>query len=222
MAIHERVWERDEPTSRRPSYFARAAPAWRPLATYWLLGAMAVVYVLQLLVHSRSVQWHTYLFVIAPDFLGRPWTLVTSTLSHGSPSHLLLNGLFLFFLGPSLERIWGWRRLVLWFFVGGALSGVLQVLITQGGALGASGALMMVLGVLVVLMPNEKILVWGIVPVPFWVVGVVYAALDLLGAFSGRSGIGHFAHLSGLALGLALGWRTRRDLERRGMVRLRG
>ncbi len=204
--MHERAWEQ----------------TWHPKATYGLLAAIGGIFVLQLVTLGISPLLHREIFTIQTDFWLRPWSLVTSTLSHGGFYHLLFNGLFLFFFGPTLERIIGMKRFLVWFFVSGAVSGAAQVTITGilyggGAALGASGALMMMFGTLMVLMPNEKILIWGIVPVPFWIAGIGYAALDVLGAFDPGNGIGNFAHLSGMAIGLALGYKTKKDMARRGM-----
>lgn len=215
--------------SRRPAYAASMEGAWRPQATYGLLAAMGAVYVLELAVLSRSEPLFEAVFVIGTDWPVRPWSLVTSTLSHGSVQHLLMNGLFLYFLGPAVERIVGGGRrgavrFVLLFLAGGATSGVAQVHLEaavsggDAGALGASGALMMILGILVVLAPRQKVwLLFPPVPLPLWGIGLGYALLDVLGAFNPADGVGNFAHLSGVALGLGYGWWLKGDLRRRGL-----
>jgi uncharacterized protein len=212
VPTYERVWEQQ-------------ARPWQPRVTYTLLGLFVVIYILEWITLRYDPRMFGYIFLIAPDFLLRPWSLITSTVSHAPNTatgdvylmHLLFNGLFLYFFGPILERIWGAKKFAIWFFVAGALSGALQVLITGGAALGASGALMLIFGVLAVIMPTQKIHIWGILPVPLWGAAVGYAALDVFGVFHGFSNIGHFAHLSGMALGLYLGWRTREELSRRGI-----
>lgn len=210
--------------SRRPAYHEAQARQWQPLATYWLLGIIVAVFVAQMLVlNAYGLPVHQYLFVIDMHWMFRPWTLVTSTLSHGDIYHILFNGIVLFFFGPSLERLLGIRRFLVLFFVSGAIAGILQVLLQwyffgqDVGGLGASGALMMVFGALMVVMPNEKVLIWGIVPVPFWLAGIGFALLDIFGAFDPGSGVGNFAHLSGMALGLYVGWRIRESLRRQGL-----
>ncbi|MES2153545.1 MAG: rhomboid family intramembrane serine protease [bacterium] len=235
--------------SRRP--WLEPAKAWRPVATYTLLGTMAGVYVLQLLTVDaagsntwglgRAFLWHglphhvpDFLFIINTDWMWRPWTLATSTLSHdfADANHLLFNGLFLFFFGPAVEHILGRLRYVVLFFVAGAASGVVQVhavafdashdpllFIPNGGALGASGALMALFGVLMVVTPMQKVSLFFVLPVPLWAAGIGYAALDLLGVVSPPAGgnIGHFAHLSGMAIGLGYGAWVKADWKRRGL-----
>lgn len=207
---------------------------------------MAGVYVLQQVVQQAALHgplgqaflwhgnvqfWPPFLFVINTDWMWRPWTLVTSTMSHsfGDIQHLVFNGLFLYFFGPAVERIVGARRFLLLFFAAGAVAGVAQVHTGAwmetghplaygpfGGALGASGALMALFGVLMVLTPNQKVGLMMILPVPLWVAGILYAALDVLGVFA-PSQVGHFAHLSGMALGLGYGWVLRERMRKRGL-----
>jgi membrane associated rhomboid family serine protease len=245
---HSRVWERSQSRGgwgiRRPRGDGDEQP-WRPLVTYWLLGIIVGVFVLQMLVRSYDrthlagivwpsrlgdVQWdvwHPFLFAVGPDWIWRPWTLVTSTFSHGNFNHLFFNGLFLFFFGPSAERLLGARRYVALFLAGGALSGVVQAHVASwmdtGGqtiwhpfalALGASGALMVIFGVLIILTPRAQMF-FMFLPVPMWVGGLLYAAMDALGIFTPDQ-VGHFAHLSGLALGLVYGLYYKRELARRG------
>jgi membrane associated rhomboid family serine protease len=183
---------------------------WKPKGTWGLLIAILAVFIVQF-VSLGIPGLHNYLFTIAPDWYLRPWSLITSTLAHGDLRHIFFNGLILFFFGPIAERIVGTKRFIWMFMIAGAVSGIAQVTLEPGAALGASGALMMTFGMLVILMPREKILIYGIIPVPFWVAGLGYAALDILGAFNTADGIGNFAHLSGMALGLWLGW----DLKQR-------
>lgn len=196
---------------------------WRPIATYAFLGAMGGTYILQLIFANTAGGLHRTLFVIDDDFYLRPWTLLTSTFAHGSPAHLFLNGLVLFFFGPNLERVWTRRAYVAWFLAAGAVAGVAQVLISEAlhpgspGALGASGAIMMVMGALTVLTPKAQILLWFVLPIPFWVFTIGYAFLELVGVFNPYSNVGHVAHLGGLALGLYLGWRTRERMRHQGV-----
>lgn len=186
---------------------------WKPQATYALLIAMAAMWLLQNVVARMWGELpYIWIFLIGTDWYARPWTLVTSTMAHSLAglSHLFFNGLMLYFFGPPLERIMGAKRFLIWFFVAGALAGVFQVALSGGLALGASGAIMFVFGALVMIMPRHTVLVWGLIPAPFWALGLFYAVLDLLGAIGPANGIGNFAHLSGMAIGLALGYRIKR------------
>jgi uncharacterized protein len=212
--------------SRRPEYHAAAQQDWQPIATYTLLGIIGAVYVAQWATLAvLGLDWHRYLFVVDLHWYEKPWTLITATLAH-SPAllfHIIFNGIVLFFFGPILERLIGRQRFVILFFLAGAVASLAQVyfnwLIFQAnpGGLGASGALFMILGALVIVMPNEKILIWGIIPVPFWAAAIGFAVIDILGALNPASGVGNVAHLSGMVIGLWVGWQLRQKMKQQGL-----
>lgn len=217
--------------SRRPEYYEAKGADWQPYATYTLLGVIVLFYIAQLLTISQSEETHHRIFVINFDWHTEPWTLITATLSHDPTGffHILINGLVLFFFGPTLERLIGWKRFVILFFVAGAVASVAQVYLThliwgftEHGGLGASGAILMIFGALMIVMPNEKVLIWGIIPVPFWLAGIGFALLDLFGALNPLSGVGNFAHLTGMALGIWVGWDIREKMKRQGLRLVRG
>lgn len=205
----------------------------QPLATYWLLGAIVAVYVAEIAVATRfGLPTFIDVFAIHVDWMYRPWSLVTSTFSHalGTLNHLFVNGLFLYFFGPSVENIAGRRRYVAFFLIVGALTGIAQVSIESLGsvyypayfearpALGASGALMGLFGILLVLTPKSKMIIFPLpVPIPFYIAGFVYVLMDVLRSFNPESTVGSFAHLSGIAFGAAYGFKIKRDLARRGL-----
>ncbi len=218
--------------SRRPSYQAGQQQDWQPIATYTILGIIGAVYIAQWIVIAalRDVDLFRTLFVIDLDWPFKPWTLVTATLSHSVDSvfHIIVNGLVLFFFGPILERLVGRKRYVILFFVAGALASLAQVYLSHylfgsdRGGLGASGAILMIFGALMIVMPTEKVLIWGIIPVPFWAAGIGFAALDIIGALDPGSGTGNFAHLAGMALGLWVGWDIRQKMKKQGLRLTRG
>lgn len=223
---------RREPTGYEAVYERRHAQPPKPVATYALLGVMAGMFVLELIAQAVDPDFFAFVFTIADGWWLRPWQLITSTLSHLDLNHLFFNGLFFYFFGPSIESIVGRRRFFLLFFVTGAISGVAQVHLpailtamtdynfggSDGRALGASGALMGVFGMSLLLMPNSKMVIFPIfVPIPLWLGGLFYIFMDLLGAFNPYDRVGNFAHLAGLVLGLAYGWRVKEALRRRGL-----
>lgn len=189
------------------------------MGTHGLLGTMLGVGALQILVISLyGIAMHDRIFPINSTWWLSPWTTVMSIFSHGGFWHIFLNGFVLYFFGPHLERLLVTKKFVLLFIAAGIVSGILQVALQPGLALGASGAINMVFGALVVIMPRAKVLLYGIIPLQFWVAGILFVALDVLGVIGyGPGGIGNFAHLSGFALGLWLGARIKRDMADRGI-----
>jgi len=72
-------------------------------------------------------------------------------------------------------------------------------------ALGASGAIMGVLGVTIMLFPDLKVLFLFFIPMSLRTAGILFAIVDVFGLFY-NTGIANMAHLVGLAVGLLYGW----------------
>ena len=170
---------------------------------YFIIGITVVVFALQLLFPGI-----TDLFVLSSStLLSRPWGVVTSIFLHASITHIFFNMLALFFFGPILERRIGSGRFLGLYLGTGILAGVAQVLVFPGiPVLGASGAIFGVLGALTVLMPDLQVILF-IVPMKMVYVTILFAILDLYPVLTGTSdGVAHIAHLTGLAIGLAVGF----------------
>lgn len=142
-----------------------------------------------------------------------PWTLVTSMFLHGSFNHLLFNMYALLMFGPLIEQRVGSKRFLQMYFASGILAGLGYVIFQEvllgvsSSALGASGAIMGVLGMTIMLLPNMRVLFFFIIPMSMRTAGILFALVDLLGVFGvGASGIANIAHLVGLAVGLAFAW----------------
>jgi membrane associated rhomboid family serine protease len=185
--------------------------------SYLFLGIMFVVFVLEFLVLFTLGQGvFRDIFVLSSDHPEYVWTWVTSVFSHspGTFFHIIGNGIVLYFFGPVVERRIGSKRFAALFLGTGMLAGLAQIGFgfvigdPVTGVLGASGAIMAILGVLTVLNPGLKVYLYFILPVPIWLLTVGYAGLSVVGALGSTnvlSNVAHVAHLSGLVLGLAYG-----------------
>lgn len=164
----------------------------------------------------------------------RPYQLVTHMFMHGGIFHLLFNMLALWMFGTTVERVWGPKRFLIFYFIcglGAALAqmgsyafdfweidhaeiGVdlfnqYQTILRQNATVGASGAIMGVLAAFGYLFPNTELIIFPI-PIPVkakWaIMGII--ALDVFGGISRVPGdnIAHFAHVGGALIGLFLVW----------------
>lgn len=168
----------------------------------------ALVYVAQLILDKTiglTEKIALYSFD-SPDF--RPYQLVTHMFAHSPATifHILFNMYALWMFGSVLERVWGPKRFLIFYLSCGLAAGVAQMLLVKNGiAVGASGAIMGLLAAFAYLFPNTQ---FYILPIPFPIKAkflvAIYAALDLFGGFSGGDNIAHFAHLGGLAMGFIL------------------
>lgn len=192
-------------------------------ASLIILFIMVIFYFGQLIVHGvlgsgyyELGNHNTLLYYLGPSratVFFRPWTLITSIFAHGSFSHLFLNGIVLFFLGPVLEMRIGRKKFVYLFLGAGITAGMAQLFAISPEVviLGASGAIFGVLGTLTVLSPRLPILLFFFIPMELWMVTLGYGLLEAILAFSGDFGsIGHMAHLTGLVVGLAYGYKIRK------------
>ncbi|MBI2652993.1 rhomboid family intramembrane serine protease [Candidatus Woesearchaeota archaeon] len=154
--------------------------------------------------------------LISSDIFSRPWILLTSMFLHGGVNHILFNMYALFIFGPMLEQRIGAKRFLLVYILSGVIAAFFSSFFYKF-ALGASGAIMGMIGALIILMPDLGLLLFFVIPMPLWVAGIIYALMDLFGIFF-PSGVGNIAHLVGMGIGLIYGLylkKEKRKFDRR-------
>lgn len=146
---------------------------------------------------------------------GHWWTLLTSEFSHVDTWHIMINMFVLWGFGGILERLWGRRLFTGFYLVAAVVASGVHALVSAFligdsaiPAVGASGAISGLLIAYALSFPKQKILLFGIIPVPALVAAGLFVGLDLWGlAAQARGGglpIGHGAHLGGAVCGLVL------------------
>src|SRR3989338_7597220 len=165
-------------------------------AAIMLCGAMALIFVAQNMIDiTGSMQ-------LTKDVLSTPWTLITSIFIHGSMGHLLGNIFALGLFGSILERIHGTKKFLLVFFASGIVSGIASSFFYDA-ALGASGSIFGVLGMLAAIRPKMIVWTYG-VPMPMFVAAGFWLVLDIAGTFY-PTNIANLAHISGLIFCIVVG-----------------
>jgi len=152
----------------------------------------------------------------------RLWTFVTSMFMHAGIGHLFVNMISLMFIGNFVEKLIGKKRFVLLYFGGGIFAGLFFVLIALATgtdlnvyAVGASGAIFALGGLLAVLTPRLPVLVFFIIPMPMWAaMGFLMFGLWAL-SFGLGLPIGNTAHFGGLIVGLGYGFYLKRRYPRK-------
>jgi len=150
-------------------------------------------------------------------WLERPWTLVTNLFIHGSMWHIAANMLTLYFFGRYLSMMIGDARFLTIYFLGGIIGNFFYILLEPSGptAIGASGAIFAVAGVLTLMAPKLRVFVFPIpAPLPLWV--AVIGGFVILSFFPN---VAWQAHLGGLALGLVAGYFLKSRKRNMGMLR---
>jgi membrane associated rhomboid family serine protease len=79
---------------------------------------------------------------------GELYRLLTVTLLHANLIHLGFNMYALFLIGPIVERIWGTRMFALFYVLTATAASTASILFSVGPAVGASGAIFGLVGVL--------------------------------------------------------------------------
>ncbi len=200
-------------------------PRYWPI-TYWLMLILFVVFLVQIATLTAGVPF-TELLVVNPAAVihgQQVWGLFTNMFLHASIGHILINSWVLFMFGLELERIIGGKELLKLFLISGMFASVFYVLTSlfilnsYASALGASGAIFGILGAMIALRPEKKVIMifppipW---PIPLWLLGIFFVAISILWfGLGGGTGIAENAHLGGMIAGFLLGRRYKTMEER--------
>lgn len=150
--------------------------------------------------------------VSSATIASQPWTIVSAMFIHDGIFHILFNMLTLYFFGMYVLALVGEARFFLVYFIGGIVGNALFMLLAPGQiAVGASGAIFALGGVLAVLVPRLKVMIFPIpVPVDLWI-SILISFFVLIVV----TGVAWQAHLGGLLTGLAAGYIFKRQATRR-------
>ncbi|MBW2966244.1 rhomboid family intramembrane serine protease [Candidatus Woesearchaeota archaeon] len=165
-----------------------------------IIGINILFFILQIVL---GISFTEAFMLISSDIFRRPWILLTSMFLHGGLNHLFFNMYGLLLFGPLLEHKIGPKKFLFIYLLSGLIASFFSSFF-YARALGASGAIMGMLGALIILMPNLRLLFLFIIPMPLWVAGIVWILIDSLGIFF-PSGVGNIAHLIGIGCGLLFG-----------------
>jgi membrane associated rhomboid family serine protease len=158
---------------------------------------------------------HYYLGLIPAIYLEKPWTILTAMFVHSDLWHILFNMIALFFFGRTLTMLVGSGRFLMVYFIGGIVGNLLFYLVNSSSfspLVGASGAVYAIAGTLVIMVPNMRVALWGIIPMPLWVFVIVFLLLLSLPPFVAVN-VAWQAHLGGLVVGLVAGYFFRKKLR---------
>lgn len=187
-----------------------------PPITQALLIANVAVFLLQSAVGASLIVWFALWPplpsgpVIAPSF--QIWQLVSYAFLHGSLGHLFFNMLALYMFGSEVERLFG-PRFYLQYYFASVVAAALCHLVVSGWAggppiptVGASGGVYGLLLAYGIYFPNRTVmLLFPPIPMPARVFVTLFAALELWFGVTGTlSGVAHFAHLGGMLGGFLM------------------
>ena len=154
------------------------------------------------------------------EYILRDWNLeqlVGNTFLHANFMHLLGNMLFLWIFGNAICAAVGnmWYPLLYIFL--GIIASSSQLLSSDAPSLGASGAINGIVGMVLVLLPLNRLRCWYLITLPFfwksgkfeiksfWMI-LLWLVFDIIGILSGGGGIAYGAHLGGFIAGTLAGF----------------
>src|SRR5258706_1890574 len=140
------------------------------------------------------------------------WQPATYMFLHAGLLHIVLNMLVLWMLGSELERVWGTRYFLKFYFVTGVGAGLLTVLfsllpfefahhIQQSIIIGASGAIYGLLLAYALYFPDRPIYMYFVFPIPAKIFVAIIGAIELMSSISSVGGTANATHLGGILVG---------------------
>ncbi|WP_266369219.1 rhomboid family intramembrane serine protease [Tellurirhabdus rosea] len=146
-----------------------------------------------------------------PEFVQKPWTLITYYFTHVDVFHILFNMLFLYWFGRLVDEYLGSRRLVALYMLGGLIGGLaymgiynlmpyFQAKVAGSGMIGASAATFAVAVGASTLLPNYTFHLLFFGPVRIKYITFFYIVLSLARSIGPNAG-GELSHLGGALLG---------------------
>ncbi len=143
--------------------------------------------------------------------------LLTSMFLHGGLLHLGGNMLFLWIFGDNVEDEMGHLPYLGFYLLAGIAAGLVHVLADPGSYIpmvGASGAIAGVMGGYLLLFPRARVdilvilvIYFRILPIPAWIMLMIWFVMQFVGGFGTPSDIGgvaYWAHAGGFVAGILL------------------
>jgi rhomboid family protein len=193
----------------------------RPYATSFSFGPGPISTALKAIIIANAVMFFATTFVpslvvdlgLIPSSVIhelRVWQLATYMFLHGGLLHIVFNMLALWMFGTELERLWGTREFLKFYFVTGIGAGVLTVLFSllplsvaaslqQSVIIGASGAVYGLLLAYALYFPNRPIYMYFLFPIPAKIFVLIMGAIAFYSSLTeGGGGVANATHLGGL------------------------
>jgi len=175
-----------------------------------LIGANVAMFVATQLFPSL-VPW----LGLVPTYVMRSlwiWQPATYMFLHGGMFHVLFNMLALWMFGAELERIWGTRYFLKFYFVTGIGAGALTVAFSllpfafaqqlqHSVVIGASGAVYGLLLAYAMYFPDRPIYMYFVFPIPARIFVAIIGAIAFFSSLSDAGGVANATHLGGLLVG---------------------
>lgn len=145
------------------------------------------------------------------------WQPFTYLFFHGGIWHVLINMFVLWMFGSELEKFWGKKEFLRFFFITGIGSGLITILFSLSSTnpvVGASGAIYGVLLAYGLMFPNRLVYLYFLIPIKVKYLVILIGTIAFFSSLNpGNSNISHLTHLSGMVIGFiylrsSINWNT--------------
>lgn len=217
MGIYDRDYQRGSQYDDSPGFHIGAPQT----MTIRLVLVTAAVYLAQLL----SDDWVTETFALKDEWFRQPWQAF-QLLSYGflhdpeDIANILFNMFGLWLFGREIEQKYGQREFLTFYLTAIVLAGIVWSLAeipmdAIATMVGASGGVSAVVILFAMNYPHRTVLFLFVIPMPMWVLGLLFVGLDIFGAMDRSGNVASTAHLGGALFGFLyymFGWRLVRWL----------
>ena len=187
---------------------SRAGGIDQPIVTYAILAVTIAIGLFQMVGGAQGDAVTNLLMLDkAAVARGEYWRLLSVVLVHAGLLHLAFNMYALYLVGPLVERIYGRWQYLLMYVLSGIAGSVLSYIFLADNAVGASGAIFGLFGVVfIAFRVHNPLLGRGADAIARQIGFLIVFNLVLdLGLIGGGVGIDIFAHIGGLIAGVWLG-----------------
>lgn len=177
-----------------------------------IIYIQVVMFVVSLILKDFVINW----LALNPSFdvfITQPWTIITYGFFHGNFIHLILNLLFLYYIGNLFLNFFTIKQFLNYFLLGIITGGIaFLILHPMGYLVGASAGIMAVLVGIATKIPTYEIRLNLIGGVKLWIIAAIYILISVIGLDGLNSG-GNIAHLGGALLGFIYTKQLERGLD---------
>ncbi len=142
---------------------------------------------------------------------GQIWRLFTAQYLHAGMGHLFMNMLVLHFLGRALEQMWSARKFFTIYTICGLAGNLFFTILFMLGdpagrfipAVGASGCIYGLLGIVAVLFPTATVYIYFLFPLKIRTAAFIFGGISLYSILGeGANWGGEACHLAGMVFGV--------------------
>jgi len=171
-----------------------------------LISINFLIFLLQTISNQERILFQ--LFGIVPTnifFNFMIWQPFTYLFFHGGIWHVLINMFVLWMFGSELEKIWGKKNFLKYYFFTGIGSGIITVIFSLNSSIpvvGASGAVYGILLAYGLIFPERRVYLYFLIPIKVKYFIFLIGFIAFFSSFGSNDGISHLTHLSGMIIGL--------------------